>query len=461
MSPGPRAAIAVVVVAVAALFVPVPVVVAALLALAGATLADALIVRRAPVVEREVPSVLARGVGAPIQVTVDAPWAGAVRVRQPLPPDVRWVPAGATMDAGAGAGEVGAREVGAGEAGAREAGAGRGSRDGTAQGTAAGGRVVLAGLVVADRRGRHHLGAVAVRTTGPLGLGRWDHRAGGEVELRAFPDLPGAYRLLAVRRQQRWSLDGRARGPLGLGTELESVRDYQPDDDVRQINWPATSRLQRPMSNQYRVERDRAVVCVVDAGRLMAAPVGSSGATRLDLALDAVASVAVTAEDQGDRIGAAAFDDRGVSRRLSPRHRGARQVVEALFDLEPVPADSDYELALRTVASEKRCLVIVLTDLVDAAAAQSLVRAVPVLGRRHSLVVASATDPDLAALLSQPPVRPLDVYGQAVALDALAARAEAARHLAGAGAVVVEASPGELPAACVNAYLRLKQRARV
>src|SRR6185503_8479875 len=122
------------------------------------------------------------------------------------------------------------------------------------------------------RRGRHLLPAPAVRVAGPLRLGRWDHRAGDDTEVAVYPDLPAARRLAVAVREGRFRVEGQMRrGPLGLGTEFESVRDYSPDDDIRQVNWLATARLGRPMSNQYRIERDRDVVCVIDCGRLMAA----------------------------------------------------------------------------------------------------------------------------------------------------------------------------------------------
>jgi uncharacterized protein (DUF58 family) len=105
--------------------------------------------------------------------------------------------------------------------------------------------------------------------------------------------------------------------------------------------------------------------------------------------------------------------------------------------------------------------MVVLTDLVDEAAARSLVDAVPVVARRHAVVVASAADEDLAELLRREPAAPLDVYAAAVAVDVLAARARAAERLRRAGAVVVEAPAASLPRACVRAYLRLKARARV
>ena len=101
------------------------------------------------------------------------------------------------------------------------------------------------------------------------------------------------------------------------------------------------------MSNIYRVERDRDVVCVVDCGRLMASPLGDL--TRLDAAVDAAVSVAAVADAVGDRAGTLAFDHE-IRRSLSPRRAGGAAVVQALFDLEPRPVDSDYELAFRTSA---------------------------------------------------------------------------------------------------------------
>ena len=53
---------------------------------------------------------------------------------------------------------------------------------------------------------------------------------------------------MAVRTGRFRHEGRRSRGPLGLGTEFESVRDYLPDDDIRQVNWRATERLGRPMS---------------------------------------------------------------------------------------------------------------------------------------------------------------------------------------------------------------------
>jgi len=113
------------------------------------------------------------------------------------------------------------------------------------------------------------------------------------------------------------------------------------------------------------------------------------------------------------------------------------------------------------VGGTKRALVLVLTDLLEETAAGPLVEAVPVLARKHAVVVASTSDPDLEAAVSTSPSSPLDVYTAAVAVEVLEARARVAHLLRRAGAEVIEAAPSRLGAACVGAYLRMKARARL
>ena len=219
-----------------------------------------------------------------------------------------------------------------------------------------------------------------------------------------------------------------------------------------------TARVGRPMSNQYRVDENRDVMLAVDAGRLMASPVGDL--TRLDIALDAVAILAVAAEESGDRVGTLAFEAK-VSRQLAPGRRHADAVVRALFDLEPTEVESDYERAFYAVGRQKRALVVLFTDIVDEAAARTLIGAVPILLRHHAVLIASCSDPDLTAAMSTAPSDVRHVMRAAVAVDLLTSKARSIAFLRSLGADVVEAPPESLGPACVRSYLRLKQRARL
>jgi uncharacterized protein (DUF58 family) len=415
MSPSPGAVALAALLALSLAVLPVSVVVFGAVVLAAVVVVDALAARRPPLLHRQVPGSLARGVAAPMAADVTPAGASSVQVRQPLVPDVSIDPA------------------------------------------EHGGTQTMA--VVATRRGHHVLPPIAVRATGPLHLGRWDHTLGTDESIHVYPDLPNARRIATAVRQGRFHDPGeRRRGPLGLGTEFETIRDYQPDDDVRQINWVATAREGRPMSNQFRQDTERDVLGVVDAGRLMTSPVLDR--TRLDAALDALVAVAAVADVLGDRCGAIAFDNQ-VRRRVRPRRAGGEAVVRTFHDLEPSSVDSDYELAFRSLGTTKRSLVIVFTDLLEEAAARPLLEAVPTLVRRHAVIVATSSDPELDAMVATEPRKVSDVYVAAVATEVLAGRNAVAADLARTGAVVIDANPDNLAARCVGAYLRLKSQARV
>ncbi len=403
------------VVGAAALLVSPALVLVALVVVIALVGVDMAFSRSSPTGERKVATVMARGVPSEFGIRTSGRPGTRTRVRQAAVPDLTVEPPEADSE--------------------------------------------IEGQVVPRRRGRHALPAVAVRSVGPLGLGAWTHTLGKPVDIDVYPDLPAARKLATAVRRGKFRAPGRrTRGPLGLGTDFESVRDYQPDDDIRQVNWRASARLGRPMSNQFRVESERDVITLVDTGRLMAAPLGD--ATRLDVALDALAAVAMVTDEVGDRCGVVAFD-REVVRSVPPGRATGRQVIRATHDLEPRSVEADYDGAFRKVASHKRAFVLVLTDLLDEAAARSLLRAVPVLVRRHVVVVGGSTDPDLTAAVDSPPSGDRAAYRAVVARDVLERRSHAAALLRGAGAEVLEASPDRLAAACVASYLRAKSRMRL
>jgi uncharacterized protein (DUF58 family) len=416
MTPTSRAAYALLIVVGIGLFVPVAVTLTLAVLVAVGIAADLALAHRRITVRRSLARVLARGVPASLTVTTNADDPARVQLRQAQPPDITVTPSVAKSE--------------------------------------------LNAQVVAHRRGAVAFPPITARRTGPLGFGRCTFDGEGTADALVYPDVYAAHRVVSALRRGRFRDPGlRTRGPLGLGTDFESIRDYLPDDDVRQINWTATARVGRPMSNVYRIEQDRDVVCLLDAGRLMSAPIGER-MTRLDALVDAVAMVALVADELGDRCGVTVFDNT-IRRRLAPRRNGGRAIVRSILDVEPTEADSDHDLAFRTVSGAKRSLVLVCTDLVDEAAARSLVDAVPVLARRHAVVVASVRDPDLDAAVSRPPAAPHDVYAAAVSIDVLDARRRVATRLRHAGADVIEAPPSVLGEACVRAYLRLKARARL
>jgi len=414
MTPTVRAGVILALIAVSAVVLPGAVVGLLVVAVAVAFVVDGLANRRPITIHRDAPTMVSRGVAAPLALHLDTAVTNA-SVRQARPPDLEITPAVGQMS--------------------------------------------LDATVVGVRRGVHELPPAAARVVGPLGLACRYHRSQDVQAIRVYPDLPTAFHIAQLVRTGRFSDAGHApRGPLGLGTEFELVREYVPDDDVRQINWRATARVGRPMSNQFRMEQDRDVIMLVDCGRLMGAPL--AGATRLDLAVDASVAVAAVADELGDHCGVIVFDS-AVRRVVRPHRRSANEVIEAVFDVEPSGAESDYLAASRHVGGTKRAMVVLFTDVIERTAGEPLVQAVQVLARRHSVAVVCALDTPLDDLVRRDPEDARAAYEAAVAQGALAERRHVVAALRVAGADVIEAPATRLASSTVSAYLRAKRRGRL
>ena len=159
------------------------------------------------------------------------------------------------------------------------------------------------------------------------------HRFGvAPASLKVFPSLRGMSQYEALRRHRASMLAGlHQQRMLGAGRGFDQLRDYLPDDDFRDINWKATARHRRPITNMYQAERSRDVILCLDCGRMMASPVGS--ATALDHAVDASIMLAHVANRQSDRVGVALFKD-VVERLVKPAAgmSAVHRIIETLVD---------------------------------------------------------------------------------------------------------------------------------
>lgn len=314
------------------------------------------------------------------------------------------------------------------------------------------------------RRGRFPLRDVTVRVEGPLRLVNRQATRELDGSVRVMPGYPSredVQRRIRVPRVLEVGL--RSIRTNGGGTEFDQLRDFRPDDEFRRIDWPSTVRLQRPIVKQYRAERNQNVVLLLDNGRVMAGTVG--GVPRVEHAMDAVLGVVQAATKLGDRVGMLAFD-RQVRSVVVPTNGKSQlgRAAEAMYMLEPDYGESAYLAAFNyaTARFRRRSLFIVLTDLVESAVEQALLPALPIITRRHLVVVAAVRDPAVLDWAAGGDHRwASEAYRQAAAVNLLHQRARAAARLRAAGAIVVDAAPGKLAAELVDKYLEVKASGRL
>lgn len=315
-----------------------------------------------------------------------------------------------------------------------------------------------------SRRGRFPFGDVTVRTHGPMRLVCRQATRVVEGGLRVMPAYPSREEVQRRMHAPRFVETGsRSIRLAGGGTEFDQLRDYRPGDDFRRIDWPATVRLQRPIVKQYRIERNQTVVVMLDNGRVMAGTVG--GVPRVEHAMDAALGLVQLATHIGDRVGIVAFD-RQVRSILVPTNAKAQlgRAAEAMYLLEPEYSESAYQVAFNaaTARFRRRSLFVVLTDLVEAVVEQALLPTLPILTRRHLVVVAAVQDPAVQAWAKGGEHEwASEAFRQAAAIASAQQRERAVARLRAAGAVVVDAEPGRLAVELADTYLELKATGRL
>lgn len=313
------------------------------------------------------------------------------------------------------------------------------------------------------RRGWTTLGPVTVRTLGPLGLGGRQRDIPLEHRIKVYPALPGRHEVeLRVDRARMLQSGVRSSAYRGGGTEFDSVREYVPDDELRRINWRATARAGKTITNLYREERNQQVVVLYDTSRMMAGNV--AGLTRFEHALDAGFAVSELAARVGDHVGMVAFGS-DVRAMIGPR--GGRvqpkRILDRLFDLDPVLEAPDYKGAFASLlgAHRRRSLMVILTELTEVTAMETLFAALPVLLKRHLVVVGSISDNEVLNLARRTPLDSQKAYARAAASKSLLDRDRAASRLRALGVGVEDRPPGELSGALADRYLRIKSAGRL
>ncbi|GAB3129700.1 DUF58 domain-containing protein [Glaciibacter psychrotolerans] len=311
------------------------------------------------------------------------------------------------------------------------------------------------------RRGERRVAHVTVRSFGPLGL--WARQATLDAPglIRVLPPFHSR-KHLPSRLSRLKELDGRTSVMMrGQGTEFDSLREYVRGDDVRSIDWRATARRNDVMVRTWRPERDRRIVIVLDTGRTSAARVEDE--PRLDTAFEASLLLAALASRAGDRVDFLAYD-----RRSRGRVQGAHgaellsRMVDTMALIEPELIEMDWSAVpaqVRQITSQ-RALVVLITAVDAAGSSSGLLSILPQLTRRHTVLVASVTDP-LALTTREIRASRDEVYLAAAAERALLDVARVTAAIRQLGADVVAASPAELPPTLADRYIALKAAGRL
>ena len=176
----------------------------------------------------------------------------------------------------------------------------------------------------------------------------------------------------------------------GRGMNFEEVREYQPGDEVRTIDWNVTARMGHPYVKKFTEERELTVMLVVDVSA--SGNYGSARLSKRELAAEVACLLAFSAIRNNDKVGLILFSDR-VELFIPPkkgRLHTLRLIREILF-FTPKGQGTDAAAAwsyLNRVVT-RRSVVFLLSDFQTA----DFSRELSVTSRRHDLVAIPVIDP--------------------------------------------------------------------
>ena len=176
----------------------------------------------------------------------------------------------------------------------------------------------------------------------------------------------------------------------GAGIAFEEVREYQPGDDIRSIDWNVTARMGHPFVKRFIEERELTVMLVVDASASLR--YGSRVQQKREIAAEIAAVLAFSAVSNNDRVGLIQLTDRVEN--FIPPHKGTRHVLRLIRDVlffQPEQRGTSLASGLDYLnrVLRRKVIVFLMSDFLDSGFERAFKRA----GRRHDLVAVRITDP--------------------------------------------------------------------
>ncbi|MGF1564450.1 MAG: DUF58 domain-containing protein [Flavobacteriales bacterium] len=246
---------------------------------------------------------------------------------------------------------------------------------------------------------------------------------------------------------------------LGHSYEFEQIKTYVTGDDIRSINWKATSRRNQLMVNQYEDERSQPIYSIIDKSRSMHMPF--NGLSLLDYAINTSLVLSNIALKKHDKAGLVSFSSTIGS--TLPAERASNQlkkILAALYNEKSFLLEANYDLLYRAVKNvvKSRSLIFLYTNFESPYAME---RALPVLRKinaTHLLVVMIFENTELMAYSRREAAFVTDIYTQTMADKLVLEKKHMVMKLKMHGIQTILTRPEDLSINTVNKYLELKAR---
>jgi uncharacterized protein (DUF58 family) len=284
-----------------------------------------------------------------------------------------------------------------------------------------------------------------------------------EKPVAVYPSIinMGKQELLAMNHPSFTKGESKNR-KLGQSYEFDQIKVYVPGDDVRNINWKATSTNNEVMVNVYEDERSQQIYSIIDKSRVMKMPF--NGLTLMDYAINASLAFSNIVLKKQDKAGLMIFSKNiGASLKADKGARHLKKIMYALYKEKYDYNEADYEALYTNIRKTipNRSLLFLYTNFDSIYALERNIPVLRLINRYHLLVVVFFENSELETYSKTKAKDVLDIYQITIAKKFTLEKNQIYKELQKHGIQAIKCTPETLSLSTINKYLDLKSRGLV
>lgn len=315
-------------------------------------------------------------------------------------------------------------------------------------------------LLEPKERGEYHFGSLNVFADSPIGLVSRRFSFQKDAMLPSYPSFIHLRKYELIALQNEFLIGGIKKiRRLGHTMEFEQIKEYVQGDDVRTINWKATSKHNQLMVNQYQDEKAQRVYILVDKGRSMQMPF--NGLSLLDYSINATMVLSHIILKKSDRVGMMSFSKTTENKVLADNKAlQLKKISEALYNVQTNFEESDFGRLYQDIRFHvrQRSLLILFSNFETLDAVNRQMKYLRGLAKNHLLVVVFFKNAELQNLIDANTTKMQEVYDQIIAEKLEYEKKLIIQELQKYGIHSIYTLPEDLNIGVINKYLEIKAR---
>lgn len=309
-------------------------------------------------------------------------------------------------------------------------------------------------------RGEYNFGALNVFAISPIGLVSRKFAFQKDTHLACYPSFLHLrkYELMALNNEFMMGGIKKIRR-LGHTMEFEQIKEYVPGDDIRTINWKATSKRNQLMVNQYQEEKSQRIFLLIDKGRTMQMPF--KGLSLLDYSINAAMALSHIILKKSDRAGMMTFSKKTENKVPADNKSGQlKKIADALYNINTNFYESDFSRLYQDVkfSINQRSLILLFTNFESLDAVNRQMKYLRGIAKNHLLVIVFFKNSEVAELIGKNPDNMQEVYDEIIAEKFEMEKKLIIQELRKHGIYSIYTLSENLNIEVINKYLEIKAR---